>query len=220
MLVKTLQKQFESIYQIPLSLSIEDFLIDQETLNYIKRKHCRLLSKCSNKGLMLLSIEKDELCVGIYLHEQVIKTLHRYNPLLGLHEKNIYDFCIMVEEVSHFLYTTWKAQLDRQITELEIELQAEIDKFIFCTLYFLNQRNYHTVLDLKKLLFDAFHFDNNISEESKDRYLTASTFARHYCHFLERHYITGNHFPQLLEEIRRFYRLSQTEKISHINRYH
>ena len=217
MLVKTLQQQFQSIYQLPQYLSIEDFLINPETLDTMKEQQCVLPSIAPHKGYMLLFTEDDELHVGIYLHSNVIDNLRRYNPLLGLHEKNIDDFCIMTEEVSHFLYTTWKARHDIQMTKLEIELQAEVDKFILCTLYRAQHQDKTDSLPLIDLLFEGYHFEENLSEESKARYHTASKLARHYCHFLDRHYINDNHIPQMIEEIRQFYRFSQTEKISHIN---
>jgi hypothetical protein len=218
MLVKTLQQQFQNIYQLPQDLSIEDYLINQETLDTMEEKQCVLPSIAQHKGYMLLLTEGDELHVGIYLHNHVIENLRRYNPLLGLHEKNIYDFCIMTEEVSHFLYTTWKARHDIQMTKLEIELQAEVDKFILCTLYRAQHQVKTDSRPLIDLLFEDYHFEVNLSEESKTRYHTASKLARHYCHFLDRHYINANHIPQMIEEIRQFYRFSQTDKISHINR--
>ena len=125
---------------------------------------------------MLFLTEDDELHVGIYLHNHVIDNLRSYNPLLGLHKKNINDFCIMIEEVSHFLYTTWKARHDIQITQLEIELQAEVDKFILCTLYSAQQQRKTDSLPLIELLFEDFHFEENLSEESRKRYLQPASW--------------------------------------------
>ena len=218
MLVKTVQQQFQSIYQLPHDLSIEDFLINQETFETVQEKQCDLLSTIHHRGFMLLFTEGDELHVGIFLHNKLIDNLHKHNPLLGLHEKNIDDFCIMIEEVSHFLYTTWKARHDIKMTKLEIELQAEVDKFVLCSLYRAQHPDPTHRLSLMELLFEGYHFEKSLSEESKQRYQTASSLARHYCHFLDRHYMNDNHIPQMIKEIRQFYRFSQTEKISHINR--
>ena len=218
MLAATVQQQFQSIYHLPHDLSIEDFLINQETLETLQEERCDLISTEHHRGFMLLFTQGDELQVGIYLHNQLIDNLHRHNPLLKLDEKNIGDFCIMIEEVSHFLYTTWKAQHDIKMTRLEIELQAEVDKFILCSLYGAQHPDPTYRLPLMELLFEGYHFEKNLSEESQQRYHTASRLARHYCHFLERHYINDNNIPQMIKEIRQFYRFSQTDKISHINR--
>ena len=218
MLVTTVQQQFQSIYQLPHDLSIEDFLINQEALETVQEEQCDLLSTAHHRGFMLLFPEGNELHVGIYLHNQLLDNLRKHNPLFGLHEKNIGDFCIMIEEVSHFLYTTWRAQHDIKMTKLEIELQAEVDKFVLCSLYRAQHPESLHRLPLMELLFESYHFEKNIPEESQQRYHTASRLASHYCHFLNRHYFNDNHIPQMIKEIRQFYRFSQTDKISHINR--
>lgn len=217
MLLNTVQQQFETIYQLSPYLSIEDFLINQEALEKIKGEKNHHLTTLNLKGLMLLLPEEDELSLAIYLNHQVMNNLCKYSPSQGLHEKNIHDFCIMAEEVSHFLYITWKAQHSIQITHLELELQAEVDKFIICHFYGLNGEDRFNRLPLKELLFETFSLEKNLSKESKNRYDTASKLAHHYCHFLENHFIKKDHLRQMMGEIRRFYRLSQTDKISHIN---
>jgi len=217
MLLTTVQEQFEKIYQLPQYLSIEDFLINQETLEKLKGMQSKHLTTPNLKGLMLLLPEEDELSLAIYLNDQVMKNLYKYSPSQGLNEKNINDFCIMAEEVSHFLYVTWKAQHSIQITNLELELQAEVDKFIICTFYCSNCEDRFNRLPLKELLFETFSLEKNLSKESKSRYYTASKLALHYCHFLENHFIKKDHLRQMMGEIRKFYRLSQTDKISHIN---
>jgi len=44
------------------------------------------------------------------------------------------DCCMLLEGVSHFLYLTWNAHYDRQVSLLDLELQAEVDKFVFAVL--------------------------------------------------------------------------------------
>jgi len=218
MLLNRIQEQLETIYQLPRYCSIKDFLIDQETLEQLKTQPRNLPTAHNRRGLMLLLPEENELRVAIYLHDQVVNNLYTHNPCTGLNGNNIYDFCIMAEEVSHFLYTTWKARRSIQITELELELQAEVDKFVLCTLYC---SHYGTDIDsssLKELLFETFSFEKDLSAESRERYSIASRLALHYCHFLENHFLKKDHVPQMIQEIRRFYRQGQTDKISHINR--
>ena len=218
MLLKKIQQQFETIYQLPQYLSIEDFLINQETLERLKEQQCSLPTILNRKGLMLLLSEGEALSLAIYLHDQVIHNLHKHDPFLGLNENNIHDFCIMAEEVSHFLYTTWRARKSIQMTKLELELQAEVDKFVICTFYRSNHRACINNLSLKELLFETFSLEKDLPIESQQRYSTASKLALHYCHFLESRFIKKGLFPQMMGEIRRFYRLGQTDKISHINR--
>ncbi len=167
MLLTTVQEQFEKIYQLPQYLSIEDFLINQETLEKLKGEQSNHLTTLNLKGLMLLLPEEDELSLAIYLNDQVMNNLRKYSPSQGLNERNINDFCIMAEEVSHFLYITWKAQHSIQITNLELEIQAEVDKFIICTFYCSNCEDRFNRLPLKELLFETFSLEKNLSKESK-----------------------------------------------------
>ena len=44
-------------------------------------------------------------------------------------------FCLALEGVSHFLYLIWNASFDRSVTLLEMELQAEIDKFVMLGIF-------------------------------------------------------------------------------------
>jgi len=217
MLLKKIQQQFEAIYQLPQDLSIEDFLITKETLEKLKEQQDNFPGTQNPKGVMLLFPEGDELQLAIYLHDHILHNLHTHNPSLGLNEKNIHAFCIMAEEVSHFLYTIWRVRHSIQMTRLELELQAEVDKFILCTFYCLNQETQVNYRLLKEFLFESFSLEKDLPLESQSRYSTASRLALHYCHFLENHFIRKTLFPQMMEEIRRFYRLGQTDKISHIN---
>ena len=87
MLLNKIQEQLETIYQLPRHFSIEDFLINQETLEKLKRQPCNLPAAHNRKGLMLLLAEGSELRVAIYLHDQVLKNLYAHNPCSGLNEK-------------------------------------------------------------------------------------------------------------------------------------
>ena len=56
----------------------------------------------------------------------------------------------------------------------------------------------------------------NLSNNKK--YFTYNRFNIKNINFLENQFIKKNLLPQMIEEIRQFYRFSQTEKISHIYR--
>jgi len=218
MMLTTIQQQFEKLYQLPQHRTIEDFLINQETLSTLQAGWRQVPAPAHCRGMLLLSPHHDELGVAVYLDDRVLNNLAVHDPRSGLHANNLYDFCTMVEEVSHFLYVTWKAGNNRQMTRLEIELQAEVDKFIFCSFYGAHQHNPDCGMPLKEILFETFSLQHQLPQESQKRYLTASKLALHYCHFLERRYMKKELLRHLLGEIRQFYRFGQAEKISHIHR--
>ncbi len=52
------------------------------------------------------------------------------SPLVRLNESNVADYWTALEGVSHFHYFAWNAGHDKPVTLLELELQAEIDKYV------------------------------------------------------------------------------------------
>ena len=46
-----------------------------------------------------------------------------------LTEANLADYCTALEGVSHFLYSTWRLNWDAPVSLLELETQAEVDKY-------------------------------------------------------------------------------------------
>ena len=63
-----------------------------------------------------------------------LANLERHDPATRLDETNFADFCLAVEGVSHFIYVALRAADDRGVSQLELELQAEVDKFACCVL--------------------------------------------------------------------------------------
>ena len=64
-------------------------------------------------------------------------------------------------------------------------------------------------------LFDSVSFRSELAAEELERYRTANEYASRFCHRLARRLIEED--QGVLTELRRFYRLSQTDKISHIH---
>jgi hypothetical protein len=109
----------------------------------------------------------------------------------------------------------WSARQDKSVTLLELEMQAEVDKFVSTWLLALDQKDYEFANSLHRWLFDEVRYNPNLSREQLERYRAANTYAARYCHGLakrmDRDSDTG------LDELRHFYRLSQQAKISHIH---
>ena len=60
--------------------------------------------------------------------------------LTRLDADNLEDFWTAFEGVSHFTYYAWNAQREKRVTLLEMELQAEVDKYVATTLLLLTPR--------------------------------------------------------------------------------
>jgi hypothetical protein len=166
----------------------------------------------------LLRQDDDELNLSLYLHSDVVENMLRDNPVLHLHEGNIEDFCLALEGVSHFLYLIWNASFDRSVTRLEMELQAEIDKFVMLVLCLEKQNRKVAPGKLRQMLFETATYHEQLDESELRRYRDASFFAEKYCWQLESDYLSNRGRKQLFSELRQFYRLTQMGKLSRINR--
>jgi hypothetical protein len=124
---------------------------------------------------------------------------------------------VAAEEVSHFVYLFFCAQAARQVTQLELELQGEVDKYL-SSVFLLCLQNEGAVSPLlRELLFRRYRLAAHVTdEEGRERYHRASHLAYRYCGYLESHFLRPSRLQELVREARRFYRLGQRDKLERI----
>lgn len=212
-LISIIQKQIESIYGIKVGTSAQDYLIDNHELLQLLPAHQQTYIP---KELFLVNPnpQNDTVEVALFFDSSLKQNLCTNNPLNGLDHDNISDFCTLIEGVSHFVYYLHKASLDCEITQLELELQAEIDKFLLLALLTTGNENIGT-LQILDLLFDGYGLNEGMTEDQIIRYKTASFLARKFCFELSQQ-IKKNTVNEAIKEARLFYVLSQEEKIRRI----
>lgn len=113
-----------------------------------------------------------------------------------------------LEGVSHFVYLAERARVSLPTTRLELELQAEVDKFVLLAVDGRKPSQRHSQR-LSARLYEEVSFLHAAGSEDGERYRLANSLAARFVHRLER-------FPtpsELHAELRRFYRAGQTEKI-------
>lgn len=112
----------------------------------------------------------------------------------------------VVEGVSHFLYVAERARRERRVTQLELELQAEVDKFV--ALWFLrgNQRLRRSARDQLETLFGQVRYLHAADTEQGARYRLANRLAARFVSSSVRHGDCDSRF-------RRFHRAGQADKI-------
>ena len=133
---------------------------------------------------------------------------------------NIADYWTALEGVSHFLYLAWNASHDRAVTLMELELQAEIDKYV-STLWLLREQNPRRFpAELHHLLFERARVDATLAGDRLGLYRSADHYASRYCRRLARTLLPTSASAQAdaSAELRRFYRLTRERKIRHIER--
>ena len=202
-----LQEQLELLYEVSPGHLVTDFLItDPEVMADHKPS--------PNIREQLLLVQNDEdLELALYIDQSVLDHLEKQNPNERLHSGNLAEYWIALEGVSHFLYLTFKAESGTSVTLLELELQAEVDKFMASCLTLLDQGG--DTEALHRMLFEDVVFDSELDSDGLERYRSANRYAGKYCHRLLAR-LAAEHRNALVADIRHFYRLPQAEKIRYI----
>jgi len=156
MLLSRLQSLIGGIYDVSIAHDVYDFLVtDRRRLPAAARggtaEEELIVAQPAGGG--------DELAVSLYLDPELLGRLTREDPLVRLHGGNVADWCTALEGVSHFLYLAWNAGHDKPVSLLELEMQAEVDKYVVSYWLLRRQSPQHFPAELRRLLFERFHVD-------------------------------------------------------------
>jgi hypothetical protein len=200
------QRRLESLYALTPHAPVTDFLVPPAAAGDLPGGGSRTV----------VHQEGEDIAVGVVLEEGVREQLALRDPRRRLDGSNLGPFCTLIEEVSHFVYLLFCAGVERTVTELELELQGEVDKYLTST-FLLSLQNEGAVSPLlRDLLFRHYRLRDGLTEERQERYRAASHLAYRYCGYLESRYLRPSRLADLAREARRFYRLGQREKLEKI----
>jgi hypothetical protein len=166
---------------------------------------------------LLLAETQDGAGVALYLDPSLLRRLEGADPVGALTEDNLADYCTALEGVSHFVYSTWRLDRDSPVSLLELETQAEVDKYAVTVFLLADQQGGAYPAQVHARLFDRVSFDARLEPDQYHRYMTAHRSAAHYCRRLERRFVNRGEaqVEALVRELRRFYRLGSTAKLRH-----
>jgi len=211
-MLEKLQQQLNETYRTEAHVDVREFLITDESVAQGLSDHT------IREGVgetLLLKEESDGLAMSLYLEREILDRLESSNPLDELRPHQLDDLCKVIEGLSHFNYMVWKAGQDRTVSLLELELQAEIDKFV-STMHLAREQGDSDLLNgLYRRLFDRVAFRQDLDKEQQERYRNANEYAARFCRNLRNRLTTDS--DSALNELRAFYRLQLPEKISHIH---
>jgi len=213
MQLNVIQRQLEQIYQVEIPHDVDDFVISDAQM---ARNLGQITGVPTASEQLFVYEEADSLDVSLYIDQSVVERLDNDDPTLHLHDGNIADFCTVLEGVSHFLYLIWNARFGREVSAIELELQAEVDKYIASSFLFGKQGSGHIPTNLANILFNEPVFDSRLDCERLKRYQEANFYAEEFCRVLENRYLKMRRGDGLVNEIRRFYRLTRWKKVEHI----
>jgi len=217
MLLKRLQDLIGGIYDVSIAHDVYDFLVtDRGRLPPAARVGAAdeelIVAQGADGG--------GEVRMSLYLDPALLERLRREDPMVRLHDGNVADYWTALEGVSHFLYVAWNAGHDKPVSLLELEMQAEVDKYVAS--YWLLRRQFpeRFPAELLRLLFERTRIDPTLDAGRADLYREASRYAQKFCRRLEQSLrgARGRSEREVLAELRRFYRLTNARKVAHIER--
>jgi hypothetical protein len=203
------QHGLESLYRLETGVAVEDFVIDEPTRD-------GLAPQRRPKEQLLALEEEGEMALALFVAPSVLANLAEHDPGRRLGDHNLGDFLLAVEGVSHFIYAIHCARAERPVTQLELELQAEVDKYVTCLL--TTDPAPAQSERLRYRLFGDAEYEPDLDREERDRYRAANDNAHRYAAWLEETFVAPRRIPEMLAELRRFYRQGLAAKLALIAR--
>ncbi len=181
--ISELGRWLSDLYALDLDLKGEGYVISCELAR-------QLLPDGSPRTGLLVIEEADELQLGVYVDPE-----------------DFGDPGTLVEETSHLVCLSWHAARDLPVSALVLEIQAEIDRF----LYDCHQRG--RVSAASFACFESGSWADWVDRRSRGRYEAARRRAASYCRGLVRRFAQRQDTVGLASELRRYYRTSPAAKL-------
>ena len=213
MRLNDLQSELEGHYDVCTPHRVEDFVFHDRFLAGELSGDPALQG--APEALLVLQAD-DDLDVSLFLDPSVMQALPSDDAGRDLHAGNLASFWVALEGVSHFLYLVWSAALNRCVTRLEMELQAEVDKFVIAARR-LQRHSGPVRLDaLRCHLFRRVAYRDSLDGVSRERYWQANRLAAVYCEAIAGDLLQRRRQQQVDAELCRFYRMDQRQKMRRI----
>jgi hypothetical protein len=211
----SLQDALADIYDLAETPDVRQFLMTDPAWL------AQVTTARSSDEQLLLAQEGDTLNMTLFIDRAVLERLAKRDPQSALTHENLADWLTAAEGVSHFVYVAWNTGFDKPVTLLELELQAEVDKYVLGAWLLARQNAGRFPRELHRALFQRAHVDARAAGDRAGMYHTASRYAARFCRrvgaLLERTRRSATR--ESLAELRRFYRWGGARKLAHIERY-
>jgi hypothetical protein len=206
-----LQRELETIYGVRAP-EVRRFLLDRDTASALREPR-------APEELFVLEGE-GELSLGLYLDAAVMAVGDEADPdhrrpkltaraVLG-------RLTCAAEGVSHFVYLATRAAAGRPVSLLELEVQAEVDKFALLLLHLWRRGLRRMSAALRRRLFERVAYREHLRPDEVERYRTANALAAGYARWLEGRYVDQADIDGLLRELRATYRRGAGEKLGYL----
>lgn len=223
--IRQFDRAIKNLYNLDSTHRAENFLIEPNS----PRARVPAANVGDTQGAVIVkftSREADNVDLGIILGNAIKRGLaevESLDPKLWL-QRQAHALSVAAEEISHFHYLVYHFEIEKKVTQLELELQGEIDKFLllFYTVHSAEAPAGSEALNVFQALFEQlfyqFSWAENLSAEQKDRYSQANAQAKTFIKNFGEAFLKKKSQAECLEYLRRFYRLTQSEKLGFISR--
>src|SRR5437868_5921924 len=186
MILQRMQALLARLYDTPVEHDVEDYLVSD------RKRFRSLVGAAADDAAdeQVVVVEgRNDVRIGVYLDQQVLDRLERRDPLQSLSDDNLHDYCTALEGVSHFHYLMWSLTRGRSVSLLELELQADVDKYASALTLLTRQHGGLFPVALHSRLFHRVGYLPQLSQESRRRYEEANRHAARFCRSLEERFL-------------------------------
>jgi hypothetical protein len=210
-MIGRMQDHLQAIYGFTCEARAETFVVDTQAA-------VQLGSTGRSEEELLVSEGEDELELALYLAPSLLDRLKPYEagPVGYVLDGDLDGYCQLAEGVSHFLYVAHTAAHGRALSLLELEAQAEVDKFAVCLLHRWGEGVKAWSEELLRRLFDRISYRPSLSAHERWRYEEANRLSRNFCTRLMGH-VGQRRLERLLSDLRYAYRLGAEAKLQHFS---
>ncbi|MAY79340.1 MAG: hypothetical protein CL930_00970 [Deltaproteobacteria bacterium] len=202
-MLSQIQTHLESIYRIEAP-SVSEFLIDASQVLEVLGKDVRQADEW-----VLVREAEDGVDLAVFIAEEHLKMLRQANSLAHAAEIAFPSFCAATEGVSHFLMLVERSRRTEPVSMLELEAQAEVDKFVCATLHHPSRSE-----EWWRRLFRETSLAEGLDVEEMERYEEAGRLAAAFCGALTEE----PHVDAFLRTLRSFWRKSGALRLEHMRR--
>lgn len=218
-LVDRLQAALEGLYRLEGPVRAGDFSIGPELVDRFVGPG----ASGSKREALVVASDGRSADIGLYVQPSLLLGAEHFvaraeRAVRHWIDEGLDAFCVALEGVSHFLYFTFCGhRQERPVSQLELELQAEVDKYAAGMLAgngvgAIRERS----RALRERLFHRARFLDAADSVEGERYRIAHRAAARYAAALEARYVDEGRLDDLWAELRRFYRMGGRQKLEHV----
>jgi hypothetical protein len=217
--LRDIQHGLERLYDVSLEHAVEDFVVDEaEALDALGP------TAIARGEVLLVREDADGVAVGLYVDAESVRALSAKRGDAWSDER-FSAACLATEGVSHFVYLLFRTAREGDVSALELELQAEVDKYATGLLsgfgvgvIAARHRSPAALVarsrSLRRRLFEHADLLDPPDTEEGDRYRAALSLASQFVAHLEQTYVARGDLLALTHALRRYYRLGGQAKMA------